>query len=107
MKTTSATSQQMPLPMGIESKPAHAPTTLEQKLARIRDEIACKTTLIEKSQSRARFLIGEIVLDSPALLALVTPHLEPHLVKLGSARKAIDDYPQTAAELDRLRGLSL
>src|ERR1019366_7390341 len=64
MKTTSS-SPQMPLPMGINPKPAHEPLTLDQKIARLRDEVARRTTLIEKSRARARFVMGEMVLDDP------------------------------------------
>jgi len=104
---TKTSSPQMPLPIGIEPKPVHQPITLEQKIAKIRDEIATKTSRIKKSRARARYLIGEIVLDNPDLHALVALHLEPHLAKLGSARKAVDDYPKTAAKLEELRALSL
>lgn len=97
----------MPLP-GINSpKAAHEPTNLEQKLARVRDAMAKRASTLEKARSRARFLVGEIVLENPDLLALVASQFEPHLAKLGSARKAVDDYPSTLASLEQIKKLKL
>jgi hypothetical protein len=107
MKITSTTSPQMPLPMGTQSNPPPASNKMEQDLARIRDSIAERMSRLEKSMARAHFTVGKIVLQEPTLLALVAPHLEAHVSKLGSARNAVDNYAATVAELKRLGSLTL
>jgi hypothetical protein len=93
--------------MGTQQRPAHQPTKVDQKIARLRDSIATKITGLERSLARAHFVVGKIMLSNPDLLIPVMPQLEPHLGKLGSARAAVDNYSATVAELKHLKGLSL
>lgn len=80
-------------------------SSYEQRLHKIHDQMAKREALLKKSQSRAHYSVGRIVMSEPDLKKLITPHLERHLDKMGSARKAVDDYDQTAAEISKLRAL--
>ena len=93
--------------MGTRSNTAHASDKMEQDLARLRDSIAETKTRLEKSKARAHFAVGKMILEDPTLLALVAPHLEAHVSKLGSARNAVDNYAATVAELEKLNNLTL
>ena len=96
----------MPLPIGAQTaSPAPELESIRHRLEKIRDDVAKRISDLEKSRSRARFVVGEIVLDDPELLALVSPHLARYLPKLGSARKVIDEYPQTIAKIAELKKL--
>jgi len=80
-------------------------TLLAQTQARLQDMAANETAKLEKRLQRAHFAVGEIILNDPELLALVAPKLEPHLEKLGSARKVVDEHTANRAELDELKRL--
>jgi hypothetical protein len=95
-----------PKPTSVQTTTAHKPTALEQRFARIQDDVTKEISDGERAIARAHFLIGEVVMTSPALFALISPQLEPHLVKMGpKARKPIDTYADTRAEIYRLRKL--
>ena len=79
----------------------------DQRLAKLRDEVSRKSAVLERSLARAHYLMGEIVLKNPEMYASVRPYLGPHLAKLGSARKVVDDYLETATKLERLKNLPL
>ena len=78
-------------------------TLLAQTQARLRDSAATEATRLEKRIFRGEAAVGKIVLNEPELFALVAPKLGPHLDKLGSARKLVDNYSANRVELEQLR----
>lgn len=78
---------------------------LSQKYARLEMETASHLSKLEKSRARAHFIVGSIVLGDGALWNTVRAGVEAKLPTVGSARKAVDTYGSTLAQIETLRGL--
>jgi hypothetical protein len=75
-------------------------TRLIQKIEEARTDAVCHLTKLEKSRDRAHFIVGGIVLNNPALWALVREGVNAGLPSVGSARKAVNDYEGTTKEIE-------
>jgi hypothetical protein len=95
----------MPPPPRHSTTPEEKHARLRQSLEALREDVTAKIESKEKSKSRAHFLIGKIVMEHPEFLARLSPDLEKHLAELGSARKAIDQYAETVAEIAYLESI--
>ena len=76
---------------------------LSQQYARLADKTTSEISRLQKRRARAHFLVGELVLTNPEIWELIRPKLEPRLDELGSGRKAVDDYPETVAQIEALK----
>lgn len=96
----------MALPIHCQSNkpdPTKELLLIDHKIAKLGDQIAKSSRKAEKAIARAHYVMGEIILGDQNLLALVAPHLGPHLAKLGSARVTVDEYQANVAKLTHLK----
>lgn len=98
-------SNQLPLPISCALTSEQKLARLSEKIARLHDVTVGEVVHREKLRARAYYLVGEIVLSNPELLARVAPVLEPALAKLGPARKVVDGYSRTMDELAQFKAL--
>ena len=99
---------QMSFPINENSAKRTPPTALEiqqQKQAKLDDAASASITKLEKSIARAHFVVGELVLKNPDLLALVQPHIESRLQKESSAYKVVQEYAANVAQVAGLKEL--
>lgn len=108
MKNNDSTNPGLPLWPDANSETSAADiSSYEQKLARIRDMRAMREVHLLKSMKRAHKIVGQIIMDDLTLRKLVAPHLEKRLGDLGPARKAVEEYDRSRAELAKLKSLRL
>ena len=83
-------------------KPLTALETQQQKQAKLNDATAASINKLEKSIARAYYVVGELVLQNPDVLALIHAHLDSRLDKQSFAYKVVHDY---AANVTQVAGL--
>jgi hypothetical protein len=67
----------------------------KKKQAKLDDDTSVSIGKLEKSISRAHFIVGELVLKNPELFALIKPEVDSHLDKESSAYNVVQEYTDT------------
>ena len=79
--------------------------SINQRIARVREDILAQVRRLEKSRSFARYTVGELVLDNPKVLELVLPLIRDELAKRGRPAEHVSKYKTAKDEIDKLREL--
>ena len=86
-------------------KPLTALEIQQQKQAKLNDSTLASISKLEKSISRAHYVVGELIMRNPELFALVKLDLDRHLGKEGAAYKVVHDYAGNVAQVAGLKEL--
>ena len=97
------TSENAPQPE--PSKATRSLENINQRIARVREDILAQVRRLEKSRSFARYTVGELVLDNPKVLELVLPLIRDELAKRGRPAEHVSKYHRAKDEIDKLREL--
>ena len=79
--------------------------SINQRIARVREDILAQIRRLEKSRSFARYTVGEFVLDNPNAWAAVVPLIKDELAKRGRPAEHVSKYNTSKEEIDKLRDL--
>ena len=97
------TSENAPQPEAM--KATRSLDSINQRIARVREDILAQIRRLEKSRSFARYTVGELVLDDPKALELVLPLIRDELAKRGRPAEHVSKYNTAKDEIDKLREL--
>jgi hypothetical protein len=97
------TSENTPQPEAM--KATRSLDSINQRIARVREDILAQIRRLEKSRSFARYVVGELVLDNPTAWAAVVPLINNELAKRGRPAEHVAKYHNAKEEIDKLRDL--